>query len=102
VEYGRIFLGRNPGLFFLAKQTLRCGRITNPSAMESDAMGPHRFKDIEPLEKHLAEEAERLRSEANLLSPGPQRDQLLRKARQAETGSRITDWLTSPGLRPPN
>ena len=51
-------------------------------------------------ETRLAEEAKRLRKEAKLLPPGAQRDDLIRRARQAETGSHITEWLTSPGLQP--
>jgi hypothetical protein len=33
--------------------------------------------------------------------PGKEREELLRKARQAETASRIDEWLSSPGLQPP-
>ena len=51
-------------------------------------------------ETRLAEEAKRLREEAKLLPPGAQRDDLIRRARQAETGPHITEWLTSPGLQP--
>jgi len=32
--------------------------------------------------------------------PGAQRYDLIRRGRQAETGSHITEWLTSPGLQP--
>lgn len=53
------------------------------------------------LATRLAEEAKRLREEAKLLPPGAVRDELIRKARQAETGSHVTEWVTSPGLRPP-
>jgi hypothetical protein len=60
-----------------------------------------RFKQIESLEGRLAEEAKRLREQARLLPPGALREELIRKARQAETGSHMTEWLTSPGLRPP-
>jgi hypothetical protein len=60
-----------------------------------------RFKQTQSLEERLAEEAKRLREEANLLPPGAERDAMLRKARQAETGSDMSDWLSSPGLRPP-
>lgn len=60
-----------------------------------------RFKQTQSLEQRLAEEAERLREQAKLLSPGPLRDQVLRKARQAETGSHMSEWLRSPGLQPP-
>ena len=60
-----------------------------------------RFKQTTSLEQRLAEEARRLREEAELLPHGPVRDEALRKARQAETGSRISDWLRSPGLQAP-
>ena len=60
-----------------------------------------RFKQTTSLEQRFAEEARRLREEAELLPHGPVRDEALRKARQAETGSRISDWLRSPGLQEP-
>jgi hypothetical protein len=60
-----------------------------------------RFKQIHSLEARLAEEARRLREEARSLPAGATREELMRKARQAETGSHMTGWLTSPGLRPP-
>jgi hypothetical protein len=60
-----------------------------------------RFKQTQSLEVRLAEEAQRLREEAKLLPPGALREELIRKARHAETGSRLTEWLTSRGLRPP-
>jgi hypothetical protein len=53
------------------------------------------------LEERLAEEAKRLREEAKLLPSGVQREALLRKARQCETGSHMSKWLRSPELRPP-
>lgn len=62
----------------------------------------HRFKQVETLEARLAAEAERLREQANLLPPGAVRDEILRKARQAETGSQMSEWLRSPGLQPPS
>jgi hypothetical protein len=60
-----------------------------------------RFKQTQSLEERLAEEAKRLREEAKLLSLGMVRDTLLRKARQCETGSRMSEWLSSPGLQRP-
>ncbi|RXG91137.1 MULTISPECIES: hypothetical protein [Bradyrhizobium] len=62
----------------------------------------HRFKQTESLEARLAAEAERLREEAKSLPPGAARDEMLRKARQAETGSQLSEWLRSPGLQPPD
>jgi hypothetical protein len=61
-----------------------------------------RVKQTDTLEERLAEEASRLREEAKTLKPGPERDVLIRKARQAETGSQMSEWLRSPGLRPPD
>ncbi|WP_074117856.1 hypothetical protein [Bradyrhizobium sp. AS23.2] len=61
----------------------------------------HRFKQTDILEARLAEEATRLREKAKSLPPGAAREELLRKARQAETGSHISEWLRSPGLQPP-
>jgi hypothetical protein len=60
-----------------------------------------RFKQTVSLEIRLSEEAKRLREEAKLLPPGTVREALLRKARQAETGSHMSEWLQSPGLEPP-
>lgn len=61
------------------------------------------FKDreLKPLQERLAEEARHLRAKAKSLRPGTAREALIRKARQAETGSHITEWLSSPGLRAP-
>jgi hypothetical protein len=53
------------------------------------------------LEERLADQARRFREQAKTLRPGRERDELIRKARQAETASRITEWVMSPGLRPP-
>jgi len=60
-----------------------------------------RVKQTISLEQRLAAEAKRFHDEARSLSPGAMRDAMLRKARQAETGAHMTEWLLSPGLRPP-
>jgi hypothetical protein len=49
----------------------------------------------------LIQEAESLRRQAQEMPPGVRRDELLRKARQAETAAHVDDWLASPGLQPP-
>lgn len=59
-----------------------------------------RFKQA--LELRLAEEAKDLRAIAKLLPPGAEREAIIRKARQAETGSQMSEWLRSPGLQPPD
>jgi hypothetical protein len=60
-----------------------------------------RFKQTQTLEARLSEEAKRLRDEAKLLPPGAERDELIRKARRAETTAHLSEWLNSPGLQPP-
>jgi hypothetical protein len=67
----------------------------------ASAMQRRRFKQMVSLEERLAEEATRLREKAKSLPPGIAREQTLRKARQADTGSHISEWLSSPGLQPP-
>nr|WP_084518690.1 MULTISPECIES: hypothetical protein [unclassified Bradyrhizobium] len=56
---------------------------------------------IQSLEQRLSVHAERLRKEARGTPPGIVRQRLIRKARLAETGSQISEWLRSPGLRAP-
>ena len=56
-----------------------------------------RFKQTTTLEARLAEEARRLREEAELLPHGPVREAALRRAQEAETGSQMNEWLKSPG-----
>jgi hypothetical protein len=60
-----------------------------------------RLSELKSLEERLSEEAKHLREEAKLLPRGIGRDTLLRRARQAETGSHMSKWLSSPGLRSP-
>lgn len=68
---------------------------------ESVMQQRRRFKQTISLEERLSEEAKRLREEARSLPPGAAREALLRKARQAETGSHMSEWLRSPELKPP-
>jgi hypothetical protein len=49
----------------------------------------------------LAEEAERVKADAKAMPHGRQRELLARKARQLETASHISEWLSSPGLKKP-
>jgi hypothetical protein len=55
-----------------------------------------RVKHVLTFEERLACQAERLREEARKMPIGKQRDQVLKRARQAETALGITRWLTSP------
>ena len=60
-----------------------------------------RFKQSTSFQDRLAEEAKRFKEEADRLPHGPQKELYLRRARQCETASHINEWLTSPGLQPP-
>ena len=64
-------------------------------------MSQRRIKHTQTFEERLAEEAERFRKAAAEAPPGTPRELLLRRARQAETASHMSDWLKSPGLQPP-
>jgi hypothetical protein len=46
--------------------------------------------------ERLAEEAKRFREEAQLLPPGAVRNEVIRRARQAETGLHMSEWLRPP------
>ncbi len=64
-------------------------------------MQRRRFKQTVPLEERLRLQAEAARERAEQLPPGREREELLIKARRADTASHLTEWLTSPGLQPP-
>ena len=52
-------------------------------------------------EQRLAQEAHRVKERAKTLPQGKERELLSRKAQQLETASRISEWISSPGLQPP-
>lgn len=60
-----------------------------------------RFIQTRTLEDRLAERAERLQEEAELLPPGAKRDAAMRCVHQAETGLRVSEWLCQPSTRSP-
>jgi predicted trehalose synthase len=61
-------------------------------------MQRRRFKQTQSPEERLTEEAALLREQAKGTPPGVERERLIRRARQAETASRINGW---PALQPP-
>jgi hypothetical protein len=60
-----------------------------------------RIKHTQSLADRVNAFAESAREQARLLLPGPEKDALLMKARQADAASRIDQWASSPGLQPP-
>jgi hypothetical protein len=64
-------------------------------------MKRHRFTQDRTLGERLIKEARLAREEANQLPPNEDREDLLKKAREADIATHIDEWLTSPGLQPP-
>jgi len=60
-----------------------------------------RFKQNLSLQERLALYAEAARQKASLLRPGAEKEELLRKARQADTAAHLSGWVSSPGIQPP-
>ena len=60
-----------------------------------------RFKQTVTLEERLSAFAKEARERAMKLPPGFERDDLLRRARQADTAMHVQEWVSSPGLQPP-
>jgi hypothetical protein len=67
----------------------------------SSDMKRRRFKHIDTLQDRLAYFAKETREKASKLPPGPQRDELIRKADRADTAAHLDEWASSSGLRPP-
>jgi hypothetical protein len=60
-----------------------------------------RFKQTESLEQRLEAEASEYSELAAKTPPGPQRDLYLKRARQCESGARMSQWLHSTGAQQP-
>ena len=61
----------------------------------------NRAKQISTLEQRLQNAAAEARQAAKSLPPGAEREEQIRKARQAEVAAHLNKWISSPGLRPP-
>ena len=59
-----------------------------------------RFKQTTSLKDRLTAFAEQARARARSAN-GPERDELLKKARRADTAAHINDWANSRELQPP-
>jgi hypothetical protein len=65
-------------------------------------MRSRRIENELTFKQRLAAEAQQFKEAAEKERPGTMaRELLLRRAQQAETASRINEWLTSPGLASP-
>jgi hypothetical protein len=70
---------------------------------ESDMPNRRRIKHSTSLEQRIAERASEIRAKAEALPPeSKEREKLERTIRQADTFAHMNEWMTSPGLRPPD
>lgn len=60
-----------------------------------------RVKHDKTYQERLKEQARRLKKDACKTPSDAYRELLLRRASEAEAGSRMEKWLASPELRPP-
>ena len=73
----------------------------SPPRTKEQAVRRRHFKQIVPLEERLRLQAKADREQAERLPPCREREELLLRARRAETSSHLAEWLNSPGLQPP-
>ncbi len=60
-----------------------------------------RFKQTTSLQERLAAFAQDVRAEASGLPPSRKRDELLERARRAETAAGFDEWARRPGVKLP-
>jgi hypothetical protein len=61
----------------------------------------HRSKQRIPLKDRLAAFAKEALEKASLLPPGAEKEELLMRARRADTASHLDDWANSRELQAP-
>ncbi|PAY06786.1 hypothetical protein CK489_28475 [Bradyrhizobium sp. UFLA03-84] len=62
----------------------------------------NRTKQATSLTFRLGQLAEAARARASILPPGPERERMLRKAREAESTIAIEQLVTTPGIELPS
>jgi hypothetical protein len=60
-----------------------------------------RVKQETTLQDRIIAWAKEVRAQAAELQPGPDRDKLLKKVRDAEIAMHLEEWTNSPELEPP-
>jgi ClpP class serine protease len=60
-----------------------------------------RIKQTVSLKERISIFSNGARENASSLPESAEREELLRKARDADSASRIDEWINSPGLQPP-
>jgi len=64
-------------------------------------MMKRRLEQTKSLKDRLASFAKVLREKAVVMPPSAEKDDLLRRARRADTASHLDEWVHSRGLQPP-
>jgi hypothetical protein len=65
-----------------------------------EEQGKNKMNRPKNFQERLSAFVEDERKKASLLPPGPEREMSLRKIRQAETASHLSDWARSQTSRP--
>ena len=95
------------GIYFRRSSVGPCGIVGDENASRAPARfewscAMQQHPQTPSLDERLIRDSQNLRKQAEGMPAGVARDDLLRKARQAETRvSTVLEWLSSPGLRPP-
>jgi hypothetical protein len=79
----------------------RAAGLVLPGSMEVGMQARRHVEQDHLLDERLVQEAARLKEAAKGTRPGAKRQEMLRKARQAEIAASIASWLSSPGFLPP-
>jgi hypothetical protein len=80
------------------EQTLRLGPVSQENAM---TLRRRRFKQTTSLADRLAHFSNEVREEASRLSPGPEREAIMKKLNQADAAAELDRWANSAELQPP-
>jgi hypothetical protein len=59
------------------------------------------FKQTISLKERLTSFAKEVREKALRLPPGAETEAMLKRASRADTAAHLDDWISSPGLQPP-
>lgn len=59
------------------------------------------FKQELTFQERLNTWTEGMKTRAASLPPGPERDAIIKKVRQADVANHLDEWAKSPGLQPP-
>jgi hypothetical protein len=86
---------------FICDENARCAPAFLWNGKERAMQVRRRFGQKLSFKDRLALFARAARQEASLFRPGEEKDELLRKARQADTAAHLNEWADSRGLQSP-